>query len=132
MKSGGRILTEEEEHANTIRAMELEEKKECRRLGKDFLERAIEAQDNVCGPDGKTVPKEMDAIVLMNKTSATNSLSSTEWLSMEAAMPAEERQTHRNLQLYFTERAKGFGVEKGKSAEEEDEEEDPEMLALLQ
>ena len=60
---------------------------------------------------------DMDAIVLKNKTSATNSLSQTEWLSMEAAMPAEERQTHRNLQQFFMERAKAAGVAGGKEGD---------------
>merc|ERR1711988_1932978 len=71
----------------------------------------------------------MDAIVLMNKTSNTNSLSAMEWQSMEAAMSAEERQTHRNLQKFFMERAKSFGVEASKEEEEDDD--DPEIEKLL-
>lgn len=112
-----------------MRALDLEEKKELRRLGKDFESRRIEVLDNICGDDGNIL-KEMDTIVLMNKTSATNSLSQTEWLSMEAAMPQEERQTHRNLQLYFTDRAKAAGVAATKE-EDEDDMDDPEILALL-
>ena len=34
-------------------------------------------------------------------------------------MPAEERQTHRNLQVYFMERAKAAGVKEQKEDEEE-------------
>jgi len=115
-------------HWNVLRALELEEKKEVRRLGKDFEDRRVDAVDNVCGPDGKPL-LEMDAIVLKNKTSATNSLSQTEWLSMEAAMPVEERQTHRNLQLFFMERAKAAGVAEQK--DEAEDEDDPEILAML-
>eukprot|EP00913_Durusdinium_trenchii_P007070 g6652.t1 len=48
---------------------------------------------------------------------------------MEAAMPAEERQTHRNLQVYFMERAKAAGVKEQKEEDEDDD--DPEMLALI-
>lgn len=127
-KCGGRILTDEEVHENVLKALSLEEKKDLRRLGKEYEDRRVDAVDNVCGEDGKPLA-EMDAIVLKNKTSATNSLSQTEWASMEAAMPAEERQTHRNLQVYFMERAKAAGVKEQK--EEEEEEDDPEMLALL-
>ncbi|CAJ1416473.1 unnamed protein product [Effrenium voratum] len=126
-KCGGRILTEEEVHWNVLRALDLDEKKDLRRLGKEYDERKVDAVDNVCGEDGKPL-LEMDAIVLKNKTSATNSLSQTEWQSMEAAMPAEERQTHRNLQVFFMERAKAAGV---KEQKEEEEEDDPEELALL-
>mmetsp|Transcript_53663 Transcript_53663/g.85351 ORF Transcript_53663/g.85351 Transcript_53663/m.85351 type:complete len:1090 (+) Transcript_53663:51-3320(+) len=128
-RCGGRVLSEEEIDRNVRRAMELEEKKELRRLGKDFESRRIEVVDNICGDDG-AVLKDMDAIVLKNKTSSTNSLSQTEWLSMEAAMPAEERQTHRNLQLYFTERAKSFGVD-AKEDEDDDDDDDPEIAAML-
>lgn len=128
-KCGGRILTDEEVHWNVVQALALEAKKEVRRLGKDFEDRRIDAVDNICGPDGKPLA-EMDAIVLKNKTSATNSLSQTEWLSMEAAMPAEERLTHRNLQLFFMDRAKAAGVSAAKE-EDDDDMDDPEMLALL-
>jgi len=127
-KCGGRILTEEEVHANVLRALALEEKKDLRRLGKEYEERQVDAVDNVCGENG-TVIADMDAIVLKNKTSATNSLSQTEWAGMEAAMPAEERQTHRNLQIFFMERAKALGV---KETEQEEEEDDPEMMALIE
>lgn len=128
-KCGGRILTDEEVHANVIKALTLEEKKELRRLGKDFEDRRIDTIDNVCGEDGK-VEKFMDDIVLMNKTSSTNSLSRTEWMSMEAAMTAEERQTHRNLQAFFTSRAKDKGIAAEK--EDDDDDDDPEMLELLE
>eukprot|EP00439_Symbiodinium_sp_Y106_P022864 s1523_g2.t2 len=128
-KCGGRVLTEEEVHWNVLRALDLEEKKDLRRLGKEYEERKVDAVDNICGENGVPVP-EMDAIVLKNKTSATNSLSQTEWLSMEAAMPAEERQTHRNLQIFFMERAKAAGVKE--KEEEEEDDDDPEMLALIE
>ncbi|CAE7564279.1 abfD [Symbiodinium sp. KB8] len=129
-KCGGRVLTEEEVHWNVCRALHLEEKKELRRLGKEYEDRSkVDAVDNICGENGVPVP-EMDAIVLKNKTSATNSLSQTEWLSMEAAMPAEERQTHRNLQIFFMERAKAAGVKE--KEEEEEDDDDPEMLALIE
>lgn len=127
-KCGGRILTDEEVHENVMKALALEEKKDLRRLGKEYEERRVDVVDNVCGEDGKPLP-EMDAVVLKNKTSATNSLSQTEWASMEAAMPAEERQTHRNLQVYFMERAKAAGVKEQKEEDEDDD--DPEMLALI-
>lgn len=131
MKSGGRILTEDEVHFNVMRAMALEEKKELRRLGREFEERRVEAKDN-CGVGEQGQPvQEMDNIVMKNKTTVTNSLSQTEWLSMEAAMPAEERQTHRNLQTWMLERAKAHGVEKPSEEEEEDDEEEKALIASM-
>merc|ERR1712232_689261 len=109
-KCGGRILTEEEIHENVTKAIRLEEKKEIRRLGRDWEEKRIDAVDNVCDAETNKPPAEMKAIVLKNVTSATNSLSKTEWMSMEAAMPSEERLTHRNLAIWMNERAKAHGV----------------------
>lgn len=127
-KCGGRILTEEEVHENVIRALAIEEKRDIRRLGRDWEENKVEPVDNVCGEDG--LPLEaMEAIVKRVKTSATNSLSQTEWLAMEAAMPPEERLTHRNLQIWMGERAKAHGVAAVKEDDEDDD--DPEILAIL-
>mmetsp|Transcript_560 Transcript_560/g.1030 ORF Transcript_560/g.1030 Transcript_560/m.1030 type:complete len:436 (+) Transcript_560:104-1411(+) len=127
-KCGGRILTEEEVHANVLRALAIEEKRDIRRLGRDWEEAKVEPLDNVCSEDG--VPLEaMEAIVKKVKTSATNSLSQTEWLAMEAAMPPEERLTHRNLQTWMGVRAKEHGVAAPKEDEEDDD--DPEILAIL-
>mmetsp|Transcript_10259 Transcript_10259/g.14514 ORF Transcript_10259/g.14514 Transcript_10259/m.14514 type:complete len:128 (+) Transcript_10259:32-415(+) len=125
-KCGGRVLTEEEVHENVMRALAIEEKKELKRLGRDYEESRVECIDNVCGDSGAPLT-EMEAVVLRNKTSATNSLSQTEWLSMEAAMPAEERLTHRNLAAWMQERAKAIGVTADKDEDEDDD--DPEMLA---
>jgi len=128
-KCGGRILSDAEVHYNVVRALELEEKKELRRLGKEFEERRVECVDNICGESGLPLP-EMEAIVMQNKTSASNSLSKVEWTNMEAAMPVEERQTHRNLQRYFSDRAKAHGIAPGKE-DDEDDMDDPEILAML-
>merc|ERR1712139_640993 len=59
-------------------------------------------------------------IVMLNQVSGTNSLSQVEWMSMEAAMPAEERLTHKNLALWMIQRAQQHGVKK----EEDDEDDD--------
>jgi len=70
-----------------------------------------------------------EAIVMKNVVSGTNSLSQVEWLHMEGAMPAEEKQTHKNLGAWMQSRAKASGVKAEKEEEEDDD--DEEALALL-
>merc|ERR1711896_68837 len=62
-------------------------------------------------------------IVMLNQVSGTNSLSQVEWMSMEAAMPAEERLTHKNLALWMIQRAQQHGVKKEEDDEVDAEEE---------
>merc|ERR1711957_132633 len=48
-------------------------------------------------------------------------------------MPAEERQTHKNLQRWMMARAQSYGVKDTQDDEEDDEDEDdPEMIKLMQ
>lgn len=124
-KCGGRPLTEEQVHAAVLHALASEEKKEARRLGREAEESRIDVQDMI-----QTLPAQ-EAIVQMNFVSGTNSLSQVEWLSMEAAMPPEERQTHRNLQLWMQERAKASGVKLQEEDEDEDVGDDPELAAFM-
>ena len=53
----------------------------------------------------------------------SQTLSRTEWASMEAAMTSEERNTHRMLQTWMQDKAKQMGV-KPEVVEEESESED--------
>merc|ERR1712194_769516 len=46
------------------------------------------------------------------------------------AMPAEERQTHKNLAIWMQERAKSFGVKE--EPEEEESEDDAELVKMLE
>jgi len=119
-------MTPEQEHAIVVHALGLEEYKEVRRLGKEFAERRVDCKDMVTTFDAG------EAIVQQNFCSSTNSLSQVEWLSMEAAMPAEERLTHKNLARWMVERASTFGVKQEKEEDEDEEEEDPTLLAMLQ
>lgn len=124
-KCGGRIQTEEEIDWLVRRALDLEEKKEIRRLGRDWETLKVDAVQTI-----EALPA-MDDIVRRNHVSATNSLSQVEWLGMEAAMPPEERQTHRNLQIWMMERARSKGIAEEAEGDEEDEEMDPELAAML-
>jgi len=71
----------------------------------------------------------MEAVVQMNVVSGANSLSQVEWMSMEGAMPSDERQTHRNLGLWLQERAKLMGLKQ--EGEGEEEEDDAAIAAML-
>merc|ERR1719446_100564 len=103
-KCGGRPLTEEQMHAAVMHALGVEKMKEARRAGKDAEASRIDVQEMITPfPAG-------EAIVQKNVVSNTNSLSQVEWLSMEGAMPAEEKLTHKNLGLWMASRATSFGV----------------------
>jgi len=106
-----------------MHSLALEERKEARRLGKDAETNRIDAKEMV-----EPLP-ELEAIVLKNVVSGTNSLSQVEWLSMEGAMPPEERLTHRNLGLWMQDRAKLVGVKQEEG--DEDEDDDAELAAML-
>merc|ERR1712187_122447 len=98
---------------------------ERRRLGKEFEDQRIDAKEMI-----KPLQK-LEEIVLMNKIGGgTNSLSAVEWAGMEAAMPPEERQTHRNLERWMRERAKSRGV-KPQDDEDDDDDDDAELTRLL-
>eukprot|EP00933_Yihiella_yeosuensis_P069900 TRINITY_DN7698_c0_g1_i1.p1 TRINITY_DN7698_c0_g1~~TRINITY_DN7698_c0_g1_i1.p1 ORF type:complete len:1103 (+),score=325.60 TRINITY_DN7698_c0_g1_i1:65-3310(+) len=124
-KCGGRPLTEEQIAAAVVHALALEAKKEARRLPKE-VENLPAAKETI-----EPLP-ELEAIVNKNAMGAgNNSLSQVEWLSMEAAMPPEERQTHRNLGAWLTDRAKAIGV-KQEEDDEDDGAEDAELLKMLE
>ena len=120
-KCGGRPQTEEQIHAAVMAALELEAKREARRLGHQAIAARIDVK-NVIEPN-----EAMEKYVPDVK--GTNSLSATEWCSMESAMPAEEQLTHKNLSVWMQDRAKALGVK----AEEEggDEAEEAKIVAML-
>lgn len=124
-KCGGAIQTDEQIHAAVVAGLALDEKKDIRRLGVEFQQARIDAINMI-----EPYP-DLERIVQMNNVSGTNSLSQTEWLSMEAAMPAEERQTHKNLADWMRGRAQEAGVVELKE-EEEDTAEDMAVMAMLE
>jgi len=124
-KCGGAILTEAQIHWAVMQGLALEEKKEARRLGKDFVEARIDAKDMI-----QPLPA-LEAIVAKNGVSGTNSLSAVEWQTMESAMPTEERTTHRNLAIWMQDRAKSLNIKEGEE-DDEDDEADKEIMAMLE
>jgi len=112
-----------------MQAMAKEDFKADRRLGRTKEEEkpVKDAWDAVQAMIKGTPAQE--AIVMKNVVSGTNSLSQVEWLHMEGAMPAEEKQTHKNLGAWMQSRAKASGVKAEKEEEEDDD--DEEALALL-
>merc|ERR1712137_735085 len=66
----------------------------------------------------------------MNEVGGTNSLSKSEWLSTEALMPLEEKQTHLNLRAWMQDHAKMRGIKD--RDEEQEEEDDAEILKMLE
>jgi len=123
-KCGGAIQSDEQIHAAVVAGLALDEKKDIRRLGVEFMNQRIDAINMI-----EPYP-DLEKIVQMNNVSGTNSLSQTEWLTMEAAMPAEERQTHKNLANWMKGRAEEAGVVEDKE-EEEDTAEDLAVMAML-
>merc|ERR1711957_1045215 len=73
-------------------------------------------------------PGAMDKIVQLNTVSGTKSLAKAEWLSTDAAMPMEEKQTHLNLRKWMQENAASRGI---KDTEEEEEEDDDDVMGML-
>lgn len=125
-KCGGAFQTPEQTHLAVVAGLQLDEKKDARRLGVEFALQRIDAINMI-----EPYP-ELEKIVQLNNVSGTNSLSQTEWLSMEAAMPGEERQTHKNLANWMRSRAKECGVVEVKDdEEEEDTAEDLAVMAML-
>lgn len=120
-KCGGRPLTDEQVHLAVLAALAGEEKREARRLGKEAEDAAAVSAKVMVEP-----LHHLEAIVTKNVVSGTNSLSQTEWLSMEATMPPEERQTHKNLRSWMLERAKSLGVSQG---DDDDGDADLELIA---
>lgn len=114
-KCGGAKQSEAQIHALVLKALKYEESKEKKRLGR--------VHEDSCRPTKSVLPvtadaPEMEQIVMLNTVSGTNSLSRTEWMSMEAAMVQEEMTTHNNLARWMKECAKSKGV---KDAEEDDD-----------
>jgi hypothetical protein len=108
-----KALTAEELTEQVRNALEAEEKKITRVLADGDKPPALQTIET---------PAEMDAIVQKVVVSTTNSLSAVEWAGMEAAMPPDERTTHRNLSMWMAERAKERGVEADEPEEEDDDE----------
>merc|ERR1711862_662936 len=75
-------------------------------------------------------PDDLEKIVLMNEVGGTNSLSKSEWMSTEATMPLEEKQTHLNLRGWMLEHAKSRGIKE--EDEDDDDEDDAEIMNMLE
>ncbi|CAE8674334.1 unnamed protein product, partial [Polarella glacialis] len=111
--------------AAVVHALALEQKKEDSRFGK--------CNEGLAKPKATFSPTpEMEATASKHAVCGANSLSQVEWMSMEAAMPPEERQTHRNLSLWLQDRARTLGLEKENYDGDEDEEEDATLMAMLE
>lgn len=124
-KCGGRPLTEEQTRLAVRHSLWLEERRDIRRLGKEFESNWIEVKAMI-----EPLP-ELEKIVMMNIVSGTNSLSAVEWQTMESAMPTEERQTHKNLKVWMEDRAKDIGAVQVND-EDDDDDDDPTLLAMLE
>lgn len=114
-------MTEEQIHQAVVLALELEAKKVKQRLGADFEKARIDVVD-VISP----LPAQEE---IVQRNVVGNNLSQVEWLAMESAMPPDEKQTHKNLAAWMTERAKAHGVSE---EEPEGDELDDSVLAILE
>jgi len=124
-KCGGRPMTEEQIHIAVMHALQTEEKKEMRRLGRAAEDNRIEAKTMA------PVMDKLEAIVAKNQVSGASSLSAVEWAGMEGAMPMEEKKTHNSLAAWLQDRAKKLGLQQQDDKEADDDDDDPELAALL-
>lgn len=123
-KSGGAPLTDEQIHRAVLVAQWKEETREESRLGAEWKAGRIEIDDFM----SKIPPADLEKIVALNTVSGTKSLAKAEWLSTEATMPPEEKQTHLNLRKWMQDHADKRGI---KEVEDDDDEVDDEVMGML-
>lgn len=124
-KCGGALQTDEQVHWMVVTALGIEEKRETRRFGGDVDKARVDVTEHIMS---EAAPDDLEKIVHLNEVGGTNSLSKSEWLSTEALMPPEEKQTHLNLRAWMTDHANSCGI---KEVEEDEDEDDAEMVELL-